>query len=226
MTDLRPYQEKVVAESEAALAAGEKVILVAPTGSGKTVMGAAIAQHAAEQHRGVLFLAHRREIIDQTSRKLHAHGVRHGVIMAGADDRLRPMACVQVASVATLWSRGMRSDAMPMPAADLIIVDECHHAPANTYTKIIEHYPDAKVLGLTATPCRGDGRGLGGHFTAIVEAPQIADLTVEGHLVGSRVYAPVRPDLKGVQTRHGDYVEGELAGRMDTPKLVGDIVTH
>ena len=67
MTDLRPYQRTAVAETEAALAAGEKVILVAPTGSGKTVMGAAIAKHTAEQHRGVLFLAHRREIIDQTS---------------------------------------------------------------------------------------------------------------------------------------------------------------
>ena len=136
------------------------------------------------------------------------------------------MECVQVASVATLWVRGMRSDAMPMPAADLIIVDECHHAPANTYSKIVDHYPEAKVLGLTATPCRGDGRGLGGHFSKIVEAPQIAELIVEGHLVRSRVYAPVRPDLKGVHTRHGDYVEGELAVRMDTPKLVGDLVSH
>ena len=101
-----PLSEDSRRGDEAALAAGEKVILVAPTGAGKTVMGAAIAKHAAEQHRGVLFLAHRREIIDQTSRKLHAYGVRHGVIMAGADDRLRPMECVQVASVATLWSRG------------------------------------------------------------------------------------------------------------------------
>ncbi len=226
MTALHPFQERVVTETEAALASGDKVILVAPTGSGKTVMGAAIAKHAAEQHRGVLFLAHRREIIVQTSRKLRAYGVRHGVIIAGADDRLRPMECVQVASVATLWSRGMRSDAMPMPAADLIIVDECHHAPAHTYSKIIEHYPDAKLLGLTATPCRGDGRGLGGHFTKIVEAPQTADLIVEGHLVRSRVYAPVRPNLQGVHTRHGDYVEVELAGRMDVPKLVGDLVSH
>ena len=96
------HQRTAVAETEAALAAGEKVILVAPTGSGKTVMGAAIAKHTAEQHRGVLFLAHRREIIDQTSCKLHAHGVRHGVIMAGVDTGVRWS--VQVASVSDTWA--------------------------------------------------------------------------------------------------------------------------
>ena len=112
-----------------------------------------------------------------------------------------------------------------MPAADLIIVDECHHAPANTYSKIINHYPEAKVLGLTATPCRGDGRGLGGHFSKIVEAPQIAELIVEGHLVRSRVYAPSGPTLRAsISPRR--LRRGRTGRRMDTPKLVGDLVSH
>jgi DNA repair protein RadD len=226
MTALRPYQEQAVADAEAALERGEKVVLVAPTASGKTVMGAEIIKRAVALHKRVLVLAHRREIITQTGKKLTAHGVRHGVIMAGANDQLRPMEPVQVASVATLWVRGVRSEAMAMPPADLIVIDEAHHSPARTYTKIIEAYPDAKLLGLTATPCRGDGRGLGGIFTALIEAPQVADLVAQKYLVPSRDYAPVRPDLKGVHTRHGDYVEGELADRMDTDPLVGDIVSH
>ena len=79
---------------------------------------------------------------------------------------------------------------------------------------------------MTATPCRGDGRGLGGIFETIIECPQVAPLIEQGYLVKTRVYAPVDPDLKGVRTVAGDYVESQLADRMDRPKLIGDIVTH
>ena len=109
---------------------------------------------------------------------------------------------------------------------DLLVIDECHHCPATTYRKIIDAYPDATLIGLTATPCRGDGRGLGGIFDTIVESPQVSALIDMGHLVKTRVYAPLDPDLRGVQTRIGDYVESQLADRMDRPKLIGDIVTH
>jgi superfamily II DNA or RNA helicase len=115
---------------------------------------------------------------------------------------------------------------MILPQTDLLVVDECHHAPANSYRKIIESYPDAILLGLTATPCRGDGRGLGGIFEVIIECPQVAELIQQGYLVKTRVYAPVMPDLRGVKVQAGDYVESQLAERMDRPKLVGDIVTH
>ena len=98
--------------------------------------------------------------------------------------------------------------------------------PANTYRKIIDAYPDATLLGLTATPCRGDGRGLGGIFDTLIECPQVAALIDQQYLVPTRVYAPVDPDLSGVRTQAGDYVESQLADRMDQPKLVGDIVTH
>jgi superfamily II DNA or RNA helicase len=115
---------------------------------------------------------------------------------------------------------------MELPPADLLIIDECHHCPAQTYRKIIDAYPDAIVLGLTATPCRGDGRGLGGIFETIIECPQVASLIQQGYLVKTRVYAPVNPNLKGVKVQAGDYVESQLAERMDRPQLIGDIVTH
>jgi DNA repair protein RadD len=224
---LRPYQLDVVAQIEHAIETGEKrILVVAPTGSGKTVVASAIINRFTERYRPVVVLAHRKEIIDQTGKKLHGSKIRHGIIKAGYSPR--PMERVQVASVQTLWVRAMRSEAMTLPPADLLVVDECHHATARTWRKLIEAYADAVLIGLTATPCRGDACGLGGIFTCMIECPQIRDLIEQGGwLVKSRVYAPVKqPNLRGVHVRHGDYVENELAARMDNPKLVGDMVTH
>ena len=144
--------------------------------------------------------------------------------MAGTEPR--PLEVVQVAAVQTLTARAMRSERMAKPPADLLVIDEAHHCPANTYRAIIDAYPEALLLGLTATPCRGDGRGLGGIFETLIECPQVADLIQQGYLVKTRVYAPVQPDLKGVRVQAGDYNEAQLAERMDRPKLVGDIATH
>src|SRR6516165_10772471 len=222
--DLRPYQDEIVAEFERHVERSNRsILLVAPTGSGKTVIASAIV---AGMPRRVLVVAHRREIVNQTSDKLTALGVYHGVIQAGEEKKLRPMAAVQVASIQTLHARAIRSSTMLMPLADLVIIDEAHHACAATYGRILEAYPDAIVLGLTATPCRGDGRGLGGIFETMIECPQVAELIGGGYLVKARVYAPVNPDLTGVRTVKGDYHESQLADRMDRAKLVGDIVTH
>lgn len=222
---LRPYQTDLVERIEAACATGlRRILAVLPTGAGKTILAAKIiADHVAQCGR-VLVLAHRRELIAQTSVKLHAAAVDHGIIQAGFPTR--PGERVQVASVQTLHARAVRSSAIDMPTATLVIVDEAHHVRAQSYRQILAAYPEARVIGLTATPCRSDGRGLGAVFEAIVEGPSLAALISAGFLVPTRVYAPSTPDLTGVKVERGDYVERQLAERMDDAQLVGDVVTH
>lgn len=171
MIKLRPYQSDVFAKCERVIAAGQRrPLVVAPTGSGKTVLATAIIQDAIKKGRRVLVLAHTREIIKQTSAKLFAHGINHGIIQAGF--MTRPEEPVQVASIQTLWTRAVRAQRMLLPAADVLIVDEAHHCPATSYRKIVAAYPEAVLIGLTATPCRGDGRGLGGVFDVIGRAEE------------------------------------------------------
>jgi DNA repair protein RadD len=111
---------------------------------------------------------------------------------------------------------------IPLPAANLIIIDEAHHVGARTWRLILEAYPNARRIGLTATPCRSDGRGLGNYFDELILGPQIPELIAQKHLVPTIYYAPVEPDLKGVETRQGDYAINQLADRMNRDDLVGE----
>jgi DNA repair protein RadD len=224
-TKLHPYQTGVLSRIGDAIASGQRrVLLVAPTGAGKTVIAAAIITDSVSEGRRVLFLDHRRELTKQASRKLHDFGVDHGIVQAGFP--ARPGERVQVGSIQTLHARAVRSRSIELPPADLVVIDEAHHSRAATYQSLLAAYPNAVILGLTATPCRADGRGLGNLFQVLVECPSVAELIGGGYLVGTRVYAPTRPDLTGVHVKHGDYVENELAARMNTAKLVGDVVEH
>lgn len=222
---LRPYQDAIIDRLRSEIGGGcSRPLLVMVTGGGKTVVAAAIVGGAVAKGNRCLFLAHRRELIQQASDKLYRYGIDHGVIQAGFPES--PLAPVQVGSVQTIHRRAMRSRKMELPPADLVIVDEAHRSRARTYREIIDSYPDAVVLGLTATPVRGDGRGLGNIFGKIVEGPTVRELVGLGFLVPTKVYAPSRPDLDGVRVDRGDYVEAQLAERMDKPALTGDIVGH
>src|SRR5262249_26218983 len=123
MTALRPYQTDVVDRVERLLGTAARPLLVAPTGSGKTIIAAELINRFVARGGRVLVIAPRREIITQTRDKLIAAGVTCGVVLAGLERELRPMAAVQVAGIQTLHARAIRSDRMPMPAATLVIID-------------------------------------------------------------------------------------------------------
>lgn len=223
---LRPYQIEIIEHVEALIGSGLRRLLIPlPTGGGKTVLAAEIARRAVLRRSRVLFLVHRRELVAQSGQKLHATGLDFGIV--AADWPSRPGEPIQVASVQTLHARAIRSAAIGLPPADVVIVDEAHHAIAGSWRRLIEAYPDAAIIGLSATPCRGDGRGLGDMFQELVPCPGVPELIAGGFLVPTLVYAPpdATPNLEGVQVKRGDYVEKQLAERVDTPKLVGDIVS-
>lgn len=221
LPDLRTYQQEAIEALRGSLAQGNRApILVAPTGSGKTRLSVEIIRLAAERGKWVLVFAPRRELIYQFSEALERGGVSHGVIMAG--EPANRYARVQVASFDTLWAR---REKIFMPPADLVVVDEAHLSLAETRQALISAYPQAKVVGLTATPARGDGRGLGAIYDDLVVSWPIGRLIEHGYLVQPRYFAPAKPDLDGIKlNKDGDYVEKQLGERMDQPKLVGDIV--
>jgi superfamily II DNA or RNA helicase len=223
--ELRPYQVDIIGQCRQQLAIGQnKICLVAPTGSGKTIIAAEIIRSAESLGKRALVLAHTKEIVDQTSNKLRRIGIVHGILQARQTRGTYHN--VLVASVQTYWARVMRRKIMDAPLADLINVDECDHIRAPTWHKIIANYPDVPLIGLTATPCRSDGRGLGEIFDVIVECPQVPRLIELGFLVPTKTYAPPPPDLRGVKIQAGDYVVNQLGERMNNDGLVGDIVTQ
>jgi superfamily II DNA or RNA helicase len=221
MISLRDYQTGLVHDVREQFRAGCKApLVVSPTGSGKTVLFAYIAQQMGLRNRRVVILVHRQELLDQTSRTLREFGVAHGLIAAGRTPD--PLVHVQVASVQTLVRR-LGSILPP----DLIIVDEAHHAAAGSWKKVIAAYPNARLLGVTATPERLDGKGLRDVFDALVRGPEVADLIAQGFLAVPRYYTPPSGvDMADAKISGGDYRREDAEAAVDKPRITGDAVEH
>jgi superfamily II DNA or RNA helicase len=222
---LRTYQTDARERIRGLLDAGvRRLLLVLATGGGKTSIAASMIEDEVRAGRRALFVAHRRELISQAYHRLIDFGLPEhdvGVIMA-SDPRRRPVAPVQVASVDTLRHRAK-------PHADVVFVDEAHRALATSYRLIADAYPDAVHLGLTATPYRADGKGLGDAYDELVVVASPRQLIAEAYLVEPRVFtvpASQRPDLSGVSVARGDYSADQLAAAVDRQGLVGNIVEH
>lgn len=217
---LRLHQVKAIEDLRAAYRAGYRApVLVMATGGGKTHTSAVIIREAVAKGRTVWFLAHLREILDATSAKLTAEGIEHGYIMAGRPEA--PDLPVQIVMVQTAARRLGR-----YPNPGLIVIDECHLAVAETYRKVIEDAGRPLLLGLTATPVRLDGRGLGEMFDVLVPSCTTAELIAQQLLVPIRYFAPSRPDMTGVRTVAGEYSATESAEAMNKPSITGDAVAH
>ena len=183
MSALRAYQLRAVEAVRDAFGRVKRVLLVLPTGGGKTHTAAALIARAHARGRRCLFLVHRREIVRDTACRLQAAGIPCGVVMAGERATDAP---VQVASVQTIAARELA------PPADLLIWDEAHHVAADTWRTIAAQYPGAYHLGLTATPVRSDGQGLRDAFDELVVGSTIAELVGLGVLAPVDVVGPAR----------------------------------
>lgn len=193
MIELRDYQLRFIADLRAAFVGGaQRVVGVAPTGSGKTVVAAHVIASALQLGHRVLFAAGRRELIDQTARTLRTAGVDNLRIIQAQRDEGDRDAPVVVGSIQTLT---MPRWLGALPPFELGILDECHHAVAATWAELVSARPAARWLGLTATPERADGSPLGELFETLVPGPTVAQLTALGHLVPCRVWAGP-PSLK------------------------------
>lgn len=219
MITLRGYQEKLIGDTRQALRHYKSVLLTAPTGAGKTAITVFMMGQAAHRGKRAWFLVHQNELLSQTSRALWKQKLEHGVVASGRTLSKLP---VQVCSVQTLVNRLNMLD-----PPDLIIIDECHRSAAETYRRIIAEYPNALVVGLTATPQRTDGKGLNDMYETIVYGPTIRQLINAGFLCEYEIYAPkLDIDLTQVKNQMGDYKKDQLENAVDKPSITGDAVEH
>ena len=184
---LRPYQQQAIENARREFASGARaVVIVAPTGAGKSVIfGSIAAQHVARGGR-VLVVAHRRELVKQAAGHLAKHGVLTRTIVGG--HALGPVdASATVAAIQSLTSKQWRDR---LPPATLVIWDECHHIKAPSFMSVQQAHASAKHVGLTATPERADRSPLGDVFDRMVVVATVAELTAGGYLVPCEVWAP------------------------------------
>jgi superfamily II DNA or RNA helicase len=220
---LRPYQLQAVEEIRQAYQQRHRsVLFVLPTGGGKTTIFSHITRETAARGNRVCILVHRAELLRQASASLEALDVPHGLIAANRSMDLSRS--VQVASVQTLARRLHR---IPPEFFNLLVIDEAHHSNAGTWAKVLNHCTKARVLGVTATPVRCDGRGLGEWYSAMVLGPTPAELTEQGYLAPARVLAPpIGFDTSGLRRRMGDFDMTQAGQELQAGQAMGDCLSH
>ena len=223
---LRDYQQRGIELLRAEISKGKKrIVLAMPTGSGKSALTAQIIQTSLEKGNTVLWLVHRRNLVQQFRQTLERFGVTPGTIMAGvASETTLPCQICTIQS----YSRRIKLEKLSFNRffinADLIIVDEVQRALSKTYQDVLSLYQDKIVIGTTATPAGPQGRGLGEYFEVIVDVIGVRELTKLGYLSPVRYFAATTPALAGVKVAMGDYVVKQLEKKVNTTKLNGDVV--
>lgn len=214
--ELRPYQQQARDRIHAEWDAGHtRTLLVLPTGTGKTIVFASVAADQVRAGDRVLILAHRGELLEQAADKLRrATGLGSAVEKAGSTC-LGSWFNVVVGSVQTL-QRTARLERFPHDYFGTIIIDEAHHAITDGYRRILDYFGDAKVLGVTATPDRGDMRNLGEVFDSLAFEYKLTDAIKEGYLCKIMAQTiPLQLDITSVTMSGGDYAVGDLGTALD-----------
>jgi DNA repair protein RadD len=218
---LYDYQELLIDGARIQFQNGiKRTCLVSPCGSGKTVIMAWMSAQSKLKGNNVLFVVHRQELIEQSSETFRERGVSHGIIAANY-----PMNVSEQIQIASIQSVVRRTSKINIP--QIIILDEAHHATASTWRKLLEIYPDAFVIGLTATPARMGGQGLGDIFDSLIMGPSVKELIAWGKLSPFRYYSPpVAADFSDLHVKYGDYVQSEVALCMDKSEIIGDLIAQ
>ncbi|MBS6396697.1 MAG: DEAD/DEAH box helicase [Clostridiales bacterium] len=213
--ELRPYQQEAREAIFKQWETVDKTLLVLPTGCGKTVVFAKVTEDCVRNGCRVLILAHRGELLSQAADKL-AKATGLGCATEKAEEScLGSWFRVTVGSVQTMM-REKRLSRFPEDYFDTIIIDEAHHCISDSYQKVLQHFPDAKVLGVTATPDRGDMKNLGNVFESLAYEYTLPKAIKEGYLSPIKALTlPLKLDLSGVGIQAGDFKSGEIATALD-----------
>ena len=213
--ELRPYQKEA---REAVFEQWETVkrtLLVLPTGCGKTVVFAKVAEECVRKGQRVLILAHRGELLEQAADKIEKSTGLKSAVEKAESSCLGSWYRITVGSVQSL-QREKRLSQFPRNYFGTIIIDEAHHCISDGYQKVLGHFPEARVLGVTATPDRGDMRNLGEYFESLAYEYTLPKAIREGYLSPIKALTlPVKLDLSGVGIQAGDFKSGELATALD-----------
>lgn len=214
--ELRPYQEQAKTAVLEQWGAGvRKTLLVLPTGTGKTIVFAKIAEDCVRQSERVLILAHRGELLQQAADKIHSACGLSCAVEKAEETSLGSWERITVGSVQTLM-RESRLERFSHDYFDTIIIDEAHHAISESYQRILRYFEDAKVLGVTATPDRGDMKNLGQVFDSLAYEYTLPKAIREGYLSPIKALTiPLKLDLTDVGTQAGDYKSSDLDTALD-----------